>query len=171
MFRILPYIALFLTATLSQIFIFDNLSPSVYIAPLVYIVFIVMLPVESTQIVMLASGVALGFVMDATMGTDGLNSIATIFIAFFRSPLIKLILGKERADDRGAPSEVLFGDSDYLRYVASMVAIHHFVFFAFESLSIAHLPYTLLRFGASTLVSLLFVWLIARIFLNNKIIK
>ncbi len=171
MFRLLPYTALFLTAVLSQVFIFDSLSTSVLIAPLVYIVFIVLLPVQCSQIVMLGSGVLLGFVVDAAMGTEGLNSIATIFVAFFRPHIIGLIVGKDRAADKGIPSEVMFGDGDYLRYLAVMVALHHFIFFAFESLTLSHLFYTLVRFTASTLVSMLFVWLIARLFVRNNILK
>ncbi len=171
MFRLLPYTALFLTATLSQIFIFDNLALSVYVAPLVYVVFIILMPLQSSQIMMLGSGVALGVVMDAFMGTQGLNSIATIFIAYFRAPLINMLVGKGRAVERGAPSEVIFGDGDYLRYLALMVGLHHLVFFAFESLTLSHILYISIRCVASSLVSILFVWLIARFFLTNKILK
>ncbi len=170
MFRTLPYIALFLTATLSQIFIFDNLSTSVLIAPLVYVVFIVLLPIESSRILMLGAGVATGFVMDAAMGTDGLNSIATIFIAFFRSPILKMIVGNKRTAERGVPSEILFGSGDYIGYLTAMVVLHHAVFFAFESLTASHILYTLMRFSLSSAVSLLFVWLIARLFsINNRL--
>ncbi len=171
MFRILPYIALLLTAVLSQVFIFDSLSTSVFIAPLVYIVFIVMLPVETPQIVMLTAGVALGAVMDTAMGTSGLNSIATIFIAFFRAPILKLIIGTKRASQRGVPSEILFGNSDYVRYLVTIVALHHIIFFLFESLSLSNVIYLALRFSASTVTSVLFVWLIAHIFNINKLLK
>ncbi len=171
MFRILPYIALLLTAVLSQIFIFDTLSTSVLVAPLVYIVFIVMLPIESSQIVMFACGVMLGSIMDVTMGTSGLNSIATIAIAFFRAPILKLIVGHKRSAERGVPSEILFGDRAYIRYVVTLVALHHALFFLFESLSSIHLLYTLWRFTISTAVSILFVWLIARLYLTNKLLK
>ncbi|MFR9523460.1 MAG: rod shape-determining protein MreD [Rikenellaceae bacterium] len=171
MFRILPYIALLLTAVLSQIFIFDSLSTSVLVAPLVYIVFIVLLPIESSQIVMLGCGVMLGLIMDAAMGTSGLNSIASIAIAFFRAPILKLIVGDKRSAERGVPSEISFGDRAYLRYIVIVVALHHAIFFLFESLSAIHMLYTLWRFTASTAVSILFVWLIARLFLTNKLLK
>ncbi|MFI3280834.1 MAG: rod shape-determining protein MreD [Rikenellaceae bacterium] len=171
MFRTLPYIALFLTAVLSQIFIFDNLSTSVLVAPLVYVVFIALLPVESSQILMLGAGVVTGFVLDATMGTAGLNSIATIFIAFFRAPILRLIVGSKRVAERGVPSEILLGDGDYIRYIVTLVALHHAVFFLFEALTASHILYTLLRFTASTLISILFVWLIARLFNSNNLLK
>ncbi len=171
MFRTLPYIALFLTAVLSQIFIFDNLSVSVFLAPLVYVVFIVLLPVESSRILMLGAGIVTGYVMDMVMGTDGLNSIATIGIAYLRSPILKFIAGKNRVAERGVPSEILFGDGDYLQYLIVMVLLHHAIFFAFESLSAAYILYSVIRFAFSSLLSLIFVWLIARLFTINNILK
>ena len=43
MYRTLPYLALFAATVLLQVFLFDNLSISVYLNPLVYIAFIVLL--------------------------------------------------------------------------------------------------------------------------------
>ena len=42
MYRTVPYIVLFLILALLQIFLFDNLSISIYLCPLVYIGFIVL---------------------------------------------------------------------------------------------------------------------------------
>ncbi len=171
MLRTLPYLSLFLVASLSQIFIFDSLSTSVFFAPLVYIVFIVLLPVETSRIMMLGAGILTGYVMDMAMGTDGLNSIATIGVAYLRTPILKVIAGKKRAAERGVPSDLLFGDGDYIRYLVVMVILHHALFFAFESLSIANVLYSLVRFLVSGVATTLFVWLIARLFTINNILK
>ncbi len=171
MFRSLPYIIIFLMALFAQLFLVDPLSPIVYVAPLVYIFFIVVLPVETPQIVMLALGVALGAVMDITMGTQGLNSIATIAIAVWRTPLLRLLVGKERLAEQGTPSVVMLGGGGYFQYIALIVAIHHLIFFLFESLSIAHPLFLLVRFVISTSISILLVWLISRILYNANILK
>ena len=47
MYRTLPYLALFAATVLLQVFLFDNLSISVYLNPLVYIAFIVLLPLDT----------------------------------------------------------------------------------------------------------------------------
>ncbi len=173
MFRLLPYIALFATAALSQIFIFDNLAMSVYVAPLVYILFIVMLPTETKQLVMLAMGVLTGVVMDSVMGTGGLNSIATIFVAFFRAHIIRLIVGRERGVVRGVPSGAFFGEGDFLWYIAIVISLHHLIFFLFESLSLSSvmLVYVALRFVFSTAMSIIYVWLLSRFFSINNFLK
>ncbi|MFI3331881.1 MAG: rod shape-determining protein MreD [Rikenellaceae bacterium] len=171
MFRIVPYITLFFTAVLSQILFFDNLSVSILFSPLVYIVFIVLLPIECSQILMLSLGALTGFVLDAAMGTEGLNSIATLFVAFFRAPLLRLIVGRERSLERGVPSELKLGYSDFFRYLVSIVAIHHAIFFLFESLSLYNLLYTVVRFSLSSATTVLFVWLLSRLFTINNILK
>ncbi len=170
MFRSIPYIILFLVAALSQIFIFDNLSSSVLVAPLVYILFIALLPIETSQLYMLLAGLGVGVVMDATMGTEGLNTIATLLAAFVRRPIIRLIVGRERSE-RGVPSELNFGDGIFLRYIALFVALHHLVFFLFESLSLSFMLYTTMRFVVSSAISILFVWLLSRFFSLNNILK
>ena len=43
MYRTLPYLGLFAAVALLQVFLFDNLTISIYLNPLVYIVFIALL--------------------------------------------------------------------------------------------------------------------------------
>ena len=43
-----------------QIFLFNNLSLSAYLNPLVYVVFIALLPMECSPLAMLLNGVAMG---------------------------------------------------------------------------------------------------------------
>ena len=47
MYRTLPYLGLFAAAALLQVFLFDNLTISIYLNPLVYIVFIALLPLDT----------------------------------------------------------------------------------------------------------------------------
>ena len=93
MYRTLQYALLFLVAALLQIFLFNNLSLSVYLNPLVYVVFIALLPMETTPIRMLLAGLAMGLAMDWTMGAAGVNTIATVFVAFVRIHLLNFVCG------------------------------------------------------------------------------
>ncbi len=171
MTRTLPYIALLLTAVLSQIFIFDRIAASVYVAPLVYIIYIALQPVQTSQIKMLLAGVMLGVVMDAVMGTEGLNSIATIAVAFFRASIIRLLVGVERSAERVIPSRLSFGSGDFLRYLALIIALHHLIFFFFESLSFSFLLLFVIRFVVSSTISIIYVWALSRIFVINNFLK
>ena len=78
MHRTLPYLALFAVVVLLQVFLFDNLSISIYLNPLVYVAFIALLPLDTPPIVLLLSGLATGVTMDLAMGAAGVNTIATL---------------------------------------------------------------------------------------------
>ena len=61
------YILFFAVVVALQILVLNHISVSVYAAPVVYAVLIVMMPLETSQFAMLMVGLALGLSMDATM--------------------------------------------------------------------------------------------------------
>ena len=142
MHRTLPYLALFAVVVLLQVFLFDNLSISIYLNPLVYVAFIALLPLDTPPIVLLLSGLATGVTMDLAMGAAGVNTIATLLI----------------------PSTGRLGNRVFLNYLIVLVLVHHAVFFSLEALSWAHIVRTIVRTVASGAVSVAFIWVIARIF-------
>lgn len=171
MVRSLPYLALFAAVTLLQVFLFDNLSISIYCDPLVYVAFVALLPIDAKPVVVLLAGLAMGVAMDCTMGAAGVNTIATLLIAFLRPTLLGLFLGRDDAREGGVPSPERLGRRVFLEYLAAIVLIHHAVFFALEALSWTHAPHTLLRVAMSNVVSVLFIWFIARIFTAKRSVR
>ena len=159
MYRTLPYLALFAATVLLQVFLFDNLSISVYLNPLVYIAFIVLLPLDTPPVVLLGAGLALGVTMDA-----GINTIATLLVAFLRPALLSLFCDRENLREGGVPSPERLGRRVFTDYLLLLTLLHHAVFFVLETLSWSHALHTLARIAVSSAVTALFVWIIARIF-------
>ncbi len=164
MYKTIAYATLFLTVVLLQIFLFDNLSISIFINPLVYITFVAMMPLDTKPIVMLLTALLLGVVMDWTMGAAGINTIATLFVGFFRSSLLTLICGREDERDTGCPSPERMGMRSFAEYLTIIVVVHHSIFFVLEALSTVHLWATLLRIVLSSALTVGAAWLIMRIF-------
>lgn len=164
MHRTLPYLALFAAVVLLQVFLFDNLSISIYLNPLVYVAFIALLPLDTPPVVVLLSGLVMGVTMDFAMGAAGVNTIATLLIAFARPTLLGLLYSRDDIRDGGVPSTGRLGLRVFLNYLVVLVLVHHLVFFALESLSWAHAVRTLVRTVVSSAVSVAFIWIIARIF-------
>ena len=162
--RIFPYLGLFVSAVLLQIFLFDNLSISVYLNPLIYIVFIAMIPLDARPVTLLGAGLLLGVTMDFAMGAAGINTIATLPIAFFRTYLAGMACGRENVREGGIPSPERLGHRKFVEYLLLLTILHHTVFFLLEALSWGHLFHTVLRIAVSTVVSTAFIWIIARIF-------
>lgn len=164
MHRTLPYLGLFAAAVLLQVFLFDNLTISIYLNPLIYIVFIALLPLDTTPVAVLGAGLALGVTMDFAMGAAGINTIATLLIAFLRPTLAGMICGRDNVREGGIPSPARLGQRKFITYLVVLTLVHHTVFFALETLSLAHILHLLLRIVISTVVSVAFIWIIARIF-------
>lgn len=171
MYRTVPYIVLFLILALLQIFLFDNLSISIYLCPLVYIGFIVLLPIDAPPVAVLFLTLSMSVAMDWAMGAAGINTIATLPVAMLRRPLLQSVCGKEGIREGGIPSSIRLGQGGFLRYLAAMVVVHHFLFFMLESLSWAQLFHTLVRLVVSSAVTVGFIWLLARLFTTKLTVR
>ena len=164
MYRTLPYIGLFAAVVLLQVFLFDNLSISVYLNPLVYVVFIALLPLDAQPVSLLGSGLLLGITMDCAMGAAGINTIATLPIAFFRPSLAGMICGRENVREGGIPSPDRLGSRKFFAFLLVLTLIHHTIFFLLEALSWRLLPHTILRILLGSALSVAFGWIVTRIF-------
>ncbi len=164
MHRTPSYILLFLTLTLLQIFLFNNLAIGAYFAPLAYIAFLLLLPLETPAIAMLGLGLLTGLVMDYSMGIAGLNCITTLTVAFFRPKLIHLLSSREDLRDDGIPSPERMGRQLFWSYVVLVVVLHHTLFFSLEALSWHYAWRTLLRIVLSSGGTILVVALTERLF-------
>lgn len=170
MYRTFPYIVLFVAVMLLQTCLFDNLTLSVYLNPMVYIAFLLLLPMETAPVALLLLGTLTGITADWLMGAAGENTIATVGVAFARPAMLDFLCGKETVRDGGIPSELRLGMGGFFRYAAAFVALHHLLFFLFESLSERHLLHVALQLLVSGTVSLGFCWLVSRIF-TAKIVR
>lgn len=164
MHRTLPYILLFLVLSLLQIFLFNNLAIGAYFSPLVYLTFLLLLPLEMPAIAMLGTGLLMGLLMDYTMGVAGLNCITTLAVAFFRPKLIHLLSSREDLRDDGIPSPERMGQQLFWSYVVLVVVLHHALFFSLEALSWQHAWRTLLRILLSSAGTILVVAVTERLF-------
>jgi rod shape-determining protein MreD len=158
------YILLFVVTALLQTFFFNHLELWSCFAPMVYMAFVVMLPLNAPSIVVLLLGLAMGVTMDLTMGTVGLNTIATLAAAYLRRPVLNLILGTEIVRDGGLPSVARMGQRQFWQYLVIMLVLHGVTFFGFEAFTTAYFWYQMLRLVVSTMASILFVWLIIMLF-------
>lgn len=164
MIRSIPFLLLFAVTVLLQVFLFDNLSMSIYVNPLIYIAFIALLPMDTPPALLLLAALAMGVTMDWAMGAAGENTIATLLIAFVRPWILHVIHGHENVREGGVPSAARLGAWKFVLYLAALVVVHNVVFFSLEALSWAHAAHTLLRIVLSGAVSTLFIWLIAQVF-------
>ncbi len=168
MARFVKYLVFFFVAALLQFVLFDNLFVWIYFCPLVYVAFVVLLPLDTPPAVVLLSGLAMGWAMDFTMGSAGENTIATVLVAFLRPAILNMIHSRDDLRESGTPSpSSLGGGRRFLTYIATMVILHHAVFFFLESLSLTQALHTLARTAVSSAASIVAVWLFSE-FLSSR---
>ena len=165
MYRTLEYTILFVVMALLQVFLFSRIGVSVYIHPLAYVAFIILLPMEIAPLLLLTLGLLMGVTMDVFMGTAGIKTIATLFC---RPTLLNLLAGKDEVKDGGIPNVNRLGIKKFIKYASFMVLLHSTVFFIFETLSLHFFYLTLLRILLSSAVTLLLVYFCQRLFSVNR---
>lgn len=151
-----------------QVFILNNLTMlSPLVAPMVYIIALLMLPIEYSQWKMLLAGVVIGVIMDLTMATPGLNTFVTLPIAIARRPLLFTLGGlSSMSNEEGIPSIKRLG-VNFHRYIIVMVVLHSVLFYFMERLSFVNFGTLTLRMLCSTLVSLVLDYAIIMLFIKR----
>lgn len=158
MYRVLEYAFFFATLLLLQAFLFNNLNLGIYINPLVYAAFILLLPMELTPIWVLLLGALMGAATDMITGVAGLNTIATLVTAYGRRWIMMLMIGKETVGDGGIPCSTRIGAGKFLRYATVAVLLHCLIFFSFEALTFRFFHLTLIKILMSAAVTITLIF-------------
>ena len=143
MYRLLEYGILFFVMVILQVFLFSRIGISIYVNPLVYIAFLILLPMEIAGALLLVLGMVLGMTVDFFMGTAGIK-------------------------EGGVPNVNRIGLKRFLRYAGVIVLLHGTVFFVLESLTWSFFYLNLLRIICSSVITLLLVYFCQKLFAVNR---
>ena len=169
--RYLSYVGMFIGVVLLQIFLIDNISLGIYFHPLIYVAFIILLPLGMQPVWVVLLSAMLGLTMDVMTGMCGLNVIATTATGFARIAIIGFTSGLNTGVDDTIPALYRLPQKNLLTYIISMVLVHSIIYFVMESLSMAHLFHTLLRVIVSDVVCVVIVWYIVKLFVEKILNK
>lgn len=164
--EILKYLMLFVVLVIAQVVVFNHLCLFNVAVPLVFIYFIIKLPVNLPVNWAMTVAFLLGLTVDIFSNTQGMNALACTIIAAMRLPLLRLYFPREEDLTNPEPSIHNLGPAVYMKYLITVVAIYCAIFFAIEAFTFFNWPLMLMRIGASTLLT--FVILLAFDSLTNK---
>ncbi len=142
--NILQNIIFFIGLLLLQVTILNNVDLFGYIDPYLYVLFVIIYPLRKERIPVLFFCFLLGLFIDMFSNSGGTNAAATLFIAFIRLPLLKVLLRKTEIDF------VVFNITKQpflkmLSYVSILVFTHSFIIFSLEYFKFSDLDTILSR--------------------------
>jgi len=126
--------------------------------PYVYPLFILLLPFETPVWALLIMGFLLGTTVDSFMNTAGMHAAATVLIAYLRTNVLSALLPRNLSEYSGQnPSIKNMGWMPFLVYSLFLILLHHLVFFTIELWNVSNLGFLLLKVGAASITSMLFI--------------
>jgi len=156
---ILRFGLIFILLILLQILLFNNIQFSGYVNPYVYIMFILLLPVEIPSWLLLLLSFTTGLIMDFFSGSPGMHSSATVLAGFVRPYVLRIISPRDGYEPGSNPSMLTYGFIWFLTYTSLIVLVHHTALFYLEVFRFADFFRTMLRVLLSSLFSITFILL------------
>jgi len=150
-------ILLFILLIFLQVWLFGNIHLFSFATPLVYIYFLIKLPINMNRNVVLCLSVLLGFIIDIFNGTLGLSMLAMVIIGFLRYFLLKLLAPRDALDD-SMPSFSTFGKLIFIRYAGVVSFIYIFLLYSIESFSLFTPLLLFLRIISSFTLTILLIF-------------
>ncbi len=157
----------FIVSLLVQVFFLDSLYRYGYAVPMLYILFVLIYPLQDNKGLFYFLSFLLGLVVDIFHGTGGVNAAATLLIAALRYPLLNVLIVRDVNDN--VVSFFALRNYVIVIYTVVLVFIHHFAVFYLDYLKLAALLIvlhtTLVTVFFSLLIILLIVLILRKFFL------
>lgn len=149
----------FIVLLFVQVLILNHIHLFGFAMPLLYVYFVISFRKNCPRWAVLLLSFVLGLCIDIFANTPGVASTSMTFIGFIQPYLLSLFVSRESPDDL-QPSFASIGVAKYLLYTFILVLIYCLLFFSLEVFSFFDLPRWAESVGGSTVLTLLFIWVI-----------
>lgn len=150
---IIKYGLMFIGLVLTQVLILNHIQFSGFVNPYIYVLFILLLPLNTPRYAILILAFLLGVTIDIFSNSLGIHAFATVFIGYLRPFVIRLISNREE-DMSNYPGLMQNKLRWFLSYTTILVFIHHVVLFYIEVYTFSNFSGTLFRVLLSSVFSI-----------------
>lgn len=164
--QLVSNIVRFLFLIFIQVIIFNKILLFGFVNPYLYIIFILLFPINTQQWALLLSSFLLGIILDMFGNSGGAHTAACLVIAYFRPFILQACFGLNYIHQNLKLNNTSF--KQLVLYVSIMVIIHHLTLFSLEVFELKHIKYTLLQTLSSSLFSIVLIILGLSLFQRNK---
>lgn len=151
-----------------QVFLLKNISLYNLSTPYLYILFILLLPFETPNLLLFALAFILGLSVDAFYDTPGLHAASCVVLALVRVLFISITVQKDGFDNEPEPTLSIMGFRWFFTYALTLTLFHHFFLFNLEVFRFTELEYTLTRFLLSSIFTVFLMLVSGLLFFRKK---
>ena len=165
----LRFILLFLALVLLQVLVLNNFQLFGYLNPKVYPLFILLLPPKMNKAFVLILAFALGLSIDVFENCGGVHTSATVFLAFIR-PMLLRIITTPGSNDVAHLNMGFLGIPRFLSYCIPAILLHHLWLFTLEAFTFKTYYLVIYETLISSLFSILLIFTLELLF-NRKTVE
>ncbi len=159
------HIGRFIILILVQVMILNHINFLGFLNPYIYIIFILLAPININKSLFLLVSFLLGLTIDMFGDSGGVHAAACTVIAFFRPVALSSVFGLSYEFQTVKLGNVSFGER--LAYVTLMVLTHHVVLFSLEIFNFSHILLIAKKTLFSSLFSIVVIMLVLVVFRRN----
>ncbi len=146
----------FILLLLLQVLLINNLQFLGVCHPYIYVISLLVMPMTLPRWADMLIGAAVGLVLDTFCNSLGVHTAACIMLMYLRPNLVDAyITDRERLT--GEIDMRSIGVPNFIKYVITLVLIHHTMVFFLTAWSLQHFWFTLLELVVSAVVSILLI--------------
>lgn len=135
--QILTIFGRFVILVLLQVIVLNNINLVGYINPYIYILFIVLYPLDGNKTTLIFLSFLLGLSIDMFENSGGVHAAASVFIAYVRDFVLKYSFGVSYEYNNVKLYKATV--SEKITYLGSIILFHHIVLFSLEIFSFNHM--------------------------------
>lgn len=151
-----------------QLLVLNHVYLGGYVMPMLYVLFIIMLPTDMRRIPMLLTAFGMGLLVDVMNNMLGFHALACTVVAMMRILFADRIITRGEPVTIETPSIYSVTPQYFISYLMLLLAIYYLVFYTIELFGFRSFGGVLLSTVASTLVTTLMAVLYQYIFLKKE---
>nr|WP_294789851.1 rod shape-determining protein MreD [uncultured Mucilaginibacter sp.] len=165
---ILYNIIRFIVLVFVQVFLLKNITLYNIATPYPYILFILLLPFGTPNVLLFILAFILGLTVDAFYDTPGLHAAACVLLALVRILFISITVQKDGFDNEPEPTLSIMGFRWFLTYTIILTFIHHTFLFLLEAFNFSDLLFILQRVITSAIFTVFLMLITGLLFFRKR---
>ncbi len=149
---------IFIVLSLLQIIVFNNIEiTSIGIIPVFFILFVLLLPYETPDWILISSAFLIGITVDVFTDSWGLYAASTVFIAFIRPTVLKSLAPRDGYEAATSPRIYYMGLGWFVKYAAIMIFAQQIFYFILADYSMLVWTNAIIKVFIGTFISILLI--------------